>query len=80
MTWENTLQKEIVQPGSGPVLGLSVFSRVCEIQENMKDSSVSIQVSVHLLQYQINHSSWGHDLVKDEILEDVLYLHFKIKY
>lgn len=45
----NVLHKEIVQPGLGPVFGPSVFSRVCEIQENTKDSSENIQVSAHLL-------------------------------
>lgn len=64
MRWGNDLQKEIVQPGLGPVLGPSVFSCVCELQENTKDNSENIQVSLDQLQFQISHSSWGQDLVK----------------
>lgn len=46
----------------------------------MENSSVSIQVSVYLLQFQTNHSSWRHSLVEGEILEDTWYFHFKMKY
>lgn len=56
--------EKIVQPGLGPVLGPCAFSCICEIQENTKDSSETIQVSLDLLQFQINLSSWGQDLVK----------------
>lgn len=57
-------RRKLYSTGLGPVLGPSVFSCVCEIQENTKDSSENIQVSLDLLQFQITHCSQGQDLVK----------------
>lgn len=78
--WGNTLQRAIARPGLGLVPGASAFACACEVQENTKGGSVRIPVSVHLLQFQINHSSRGHDLVKDEIGEGILYLQFEVRY